>query len=324
MLNTGTMNLDDKSLTHHHFLPRFYLEYFSDNGKVDVVNRINGTARIKQKCNKVARAKGLYTFKDKRGELNGILENEIEKNVEGPASRVFSMLNSDTPKIPTDTDRFFMAQFIALQTRRTPESIRESELLYDFMMKADLQVKRHDDPVMKEFVDNIHNYEILPPRAMVLLQMLELMPIITELLMQRRWQILTFSRPMLLTCDAPVILIGNDYSTNFLERSPGFKTAKEIYFPLACNRLLVMRTSQYPEHVISGEPMQAVKMNKLIQDSSYQEIYRHPDLSNIYDSMSLGERPIMQIEGGPFNEEFMKPYNEAPVRKHPTRSRKTK
>ena len=234
-------------------------------------------------------------------------------------------------------DRIILAAFIALQYVRTPVKLRENELMYDFgskmMMRGQLRTDEgirqaiksaglDDKPEMfeniKDISSHLHDYEIMPAKGQLLIQMLKSVPELAGWIMRRRWSTLVFDQPSILTCDSPVLLMRDERIPGIYGRGVGFANAKEILFPLGAKRVLVLHYSLARERLIYGSTEDAIRINTAILDSSYEEIYSHPSLTSIYSGQALGDRPIMTIDSQSDND-LIETYNKPPTRKWPKR-----
>jgi hypothetical protein len=327
-----------KANTQHHFLPQMYLKGFAEGGKVDVINRVDGTVRTGQGVDTVARVRGLYSFQNEDGTLNGLLEDEIEKNVETPTKNILDGINTLFPGIPYGTNREVLAQFVALQHLRTPEKLRNSELTFEFMAKLMLRGQTISDEMTAAALERIgveptpetikdiremaasDNYEISPGKNILLNQMLDLLPRIMFLLLKAySWNILAFPEPSLITGDHPVVLIPDtSVPHSVYNHGVGFWNAKEIIFPLSSTRLLVLKNGYFPEKVKWASSRQANMANNAIMNSSYLEAYSPPSLTGTYAGHPLGARPVMEVSGG-LDPELLKQFNRPPERTHPHR-----
>jgi len=102
-----------------HFLPRFYLDGFADDGKVAVYDREANEVRVQQPIN-TGVIGHFYTMVDEQGRKRYELE-QLFSEYEGKAKPVIDKLAA-REEISAD-ERSDMAIFIALGTMRTPDVV---------------------------------------------------------------------------------------------------------------------------------------------------------------------------------------------------------
>ena len=326
---------NDQTNANHHVIPKFYLEGFTENGKVSVWGREDGRFYTAFPSN-IAKEKGFYTLTLQNGDKNDELE-KIFSDIEGRTKTIIQNINSLFPPAMDGDLKVTLASYIALQYVRTPEYRRRAELTGDQFAKLDIltryktkkqvvealkrQGKEPTDERVKsilEFSDNPHAYEIVPDKNSMIKIAIEMLPEIIPTFLNRPWRIVTFSKPSLITSDTPVLLIP-DYETPGIGAT-GLATAKEIWFPLSSTRMLVMgRMGMTLKNGVSdGNDHYAKEANEAQIRSSYIEAYGPPSLLKPFENTGLGNRALMQISSG-FDEEFFDHYNKPPDRLRPHR-----
>ncbi|MCB0906941.1 MAG: DUF4238 domain-containing protein [Nocardioidaceae bacterium] len=185
--------------TKHHIVPRFILARFANNrGQVYVRERL--TPREGLRNIKDLAVRDFYTFINDEGELDSSFESLLGE-VEKVAAAVLRD-HLDNPFMrprPFDTvERMAIDSLVSMQAVRGHAHRRRGEILADYYIKATNRQHLSDqDMVELEFVP--HQNELLKHSMMVASK-------VHQQLAQRACFIVTFDRPLLLTCDEPVLL----------------------------------------------------------------------------------------------------------------------
>lgn len=110
--------------TNHHYLPRSYLAFFSEDDRIATVDRVTGVQRIGDPTN-TAREKNFYTIVDAEGNGRDDLEDAFSE-LEGRAKTVIANMNCGFRLMPRYNQRDDLAEFIALQALRTARHSEET------------------------------------------------------------------------------------------------------------------------------------------------------------------------------------------------------
>ena len=244
-----------------HFLPRFYLEGFTKDGKVAVFDRDKNEVRTQQPVN-TGVIGHFYTMEDADGHQRFELEQMLSE-FEGKASPGIKKLAAKEQ--PTDEERADLAIFVALAGFRTPDII-ESLKLFNSGLIGDIakrmfanvdQVKetmrgKPGSPTSeeeleqeaKEMVDFAQSgqYEVTTNHRWAVGMAMKMAFEVAPLLAGRNW--LVVHRPnkkkSFVTTDAPVVL------STVTPREPSFygigfgNTDAMVVFPLTQSCALVM------------------------------------------------------------------------------------
>jgi hypothetical protein len=328
-----------KENSRHHYVQRAYLERFSADGRIDVIDRVTGIARYGQLVSSVATVRGFYSYETRSGDKDGSLEDVLEKNIETPANEIIKRL-TNSPAQLTDEEKVVLANYIALQLSRTLESKRMFEL--NFSLSADIEIFNlaNDGEIIREklkakgedssdsavasmqarLLDFDKNPEILPPRNLWLKYMLEGQEQMAQIIVERytSWHLAIFDEPSLITGDHPVIVrkIYDDH------RGTGVANADEIIFPISTTVVLMLTShTDLPEQVMYGtDKSVAIMINDIIKAGSYLEYYCPPALTERYVGDPLGKRTLLHMEGGENpGLEFLRKYSEPLKRERPIR-----
>lgn len=175
-------NVNNQASARHHYVQKAYLDKFTQQGKIDVISRVDGSVRPGQYPKNVANMTGLYTAIDEKGNKDGSLESAFEAEIELPAIRIISNITSLFPYIPNGEQRSVVAYYMAFQYLRTLEGRRKFEadagrfaaielfnIARDFKkLKGNLKSegKPHDYRAVKEYskkiLKSIDDFEIVP------------------------------------------------------------------------------------------------------------------------------------------------------------------
>jgi len=331
-----TAQAKDQTSARHHYLPKMYLEGFTEKGRISVWQRASGEVRTSTP-NNVANVRGFYTFTDKRGRKS----DEIEKlmaDMEGYVKNIIVNVNSLFPPAITGDYRFALAQYIAFQHVRTPAHRKELEQSADMIMKMQVRPnlqsreqiikelervgREPTEEAIKQLEDvysDPHSVEVVPSKESVMKLQLGQLPLLTQILMHRVWHIVAFEQSSLITSDCPVLLMPDQDQPYHWMRGTGFANAKEIWFPLSSTRMLVLARQNYKEpRIIRGNPAMAQEANEIQLASSYMEAFGPPSVIQPFENKPLGARPLGGIDAG-FDKEFFEHYNKPPDRPRPHR-----
>lgn len=321
-------NSNNQASTRHHYVQRAYLDKFTEKGKIDVINREDGGIRKGQRTAAIANERGLYTYKDDEGKKDGSLEGAFAIELEGPAIALINRITSVFPYVPRRRERSLMADYLAFQYLRTPESkrkfqtdagrfaainlfnmVNDDDEIVKILTKEKIDVnddniKKYRDETIKSLIDN----EIVPDGNTWLNYIVEGMGHIAPILHNRfNWHLFYFDKPTLITSDHPVVLrrIHSD------DMGVGFANADEVMFPLAKNYLLLLTTDTWmPEQVhFKHDHKLAEICNYYVANSSYIEIYSPPSISHEH-AEPLGKRAIIKMTGSiPKEVDFLSQYS---------------
>ena len=114
-----------------HFLPKFYLEGFANDGKVAVYDREKNEARVQQPVN-TGVIGHFYTMEDEQGRQRFELE-QLLSEYEGKAKPVIGKLAGRSEL--TADERTDLAIFIALGAMRTPDVVDSIKLMNSGMIR---------------------------------------------------------------------------------------------------------------------------------------------------------------------------------------------
>jgi hypothetical protein len=309
------VNGQQRKKTKHHYVPAFYLRFFAEDSKIATIERATGKRRDGDPKDTAA-IKDFYTFVDKAGNERDDLEGEFAQ-LEGAAHSIISNVNSDFCLIPHSEQKEILALFIGLQALRTPMSRRSDELMSDYITKLDLRVKIHDlesatnalrgtvfenvngsanDLLM--FIENITDFDFVPHQNEAVAMMMKLWPVAAYSMLFRKWTVVCFEKPSLITSDHPVMLHGRRTPTTGV----GFANAEVISFPLSPTRLLVMTEAEQAARVHRGSRAEGTQkgarsFNRALIQASYLQYFMPPSIADHWSLKALGPRALESIKG---------------------------
>lgn len=321
----------------HHYVPRFYLSYFGNRGKVSVWLKQTNAVRENQNPAKVARARQFYSFTDDRGDVFTRIE-EIMADLEGNTREVVESLNSNKAWAPPG-HREVLANFVALQHTRLPRQRKIIEKTVDLLTKLQLRLLMTTDEFTnkmasadkkeREIFDELKNSKVedykfvgTPTKGSAIKIAMESAVPIYEAIKERPWLLVKFKEPCLITSDDPVILLPRKNKSPL--EGVGFKTAEEIWFPLTAKMLLVMgpeSPNDWNESIpILDESQddnhhpyksQAEEHNRRQIVGCYMEAYGRTDLLRRFGVPDLKVHTGVEVHTG-FDKELAKYYNTPP------------
>lgn len=331
-------NSQNQANSRHHYVQKAYLDKFTETGLIDVIYRVDGSVRRRQRTENVANMKGLYTIVKDDGQKDGSLEGAFAIDIEDPAMKIINNITSLFPYVPRDKERSMLAHYVAFQYLRTLEAKRRFELETGRLAAIQIFNIANNPNKIKEYLVSIgkdasskgviqyrsqvlkavKNYEITPGANSWISTIMDNVAHIAQIMLERYyWHLYAYNDVALLTCDHPVVLrrIRSDM------RGIGFGNADEILFPLGNKHALILSTDPtLPEGVLMDPGRHISDMlNNLQMNASYLEIFCPPSLSNKYEGQVLGKRAIVTMTGSIPGIDFLNKYSGIQERERPNR-----
>lgn len=100
----------------HHYLPQFYLDRFSHNGRLVVFDELRSQLRVERPLNTAVRGH-YYSLLDEAGAKVEEVESDLAR-IEGRAKPVFQALSAR--QILSNEERYYLAVFLGFLACRTP------------------------------------------------------------------------------------------------------------------------------------------------------------------------------------------------------------
>ncbi len=246
-----------KPAKHHHTVPQFLLERFSENGVVTLIDRRDFSTRRDVGVRVALAQNDFYTLKTEHGPDTSVETDLFAKQIEAPAATAIRRVidHNRPPSFPAL--RQHISLFLAFQIVRgestrdaitsmmtanyrkvvsllTPEMLRRQSREMGIGEQTDEEIRE-----LWEFAQSSEKYKVevndetAAHLGLGLPIALELMPF----LMKRHWSILEFDEPLLLTGDEPLALIGDTLEPGEIG---GVERAPQIVFATDPHHALVM------------------------------------------------------------------------------------
>ncbi len=268
----------------HHFLPRFYLEGFTEGGVLAVYDRIVNTVRVQNPVN-TGVIGHFYTFEDADGRKRFEVEKMLSE-CEAKASIVIEKLSQQ--RDITDDDRADLAIFVALACFRTPDVIDSLKLfnsnlirdIADRMFSRVAEVKErmrvtpgapsdedalHDEA--QELVDFVRNgnCKVTTQHAWAIGTAMQTALKIAPILAGRNWIAIhrDTDKKSFVTCDAPVMLTTVAQPPGGFWGGIGFANPDAmVAFPMtqACALVMFGRDGAFQHRSVSAEQIRNFNM----------------------------------------------------------------
>ena len=239
-----------------HWVPRFYLKYFSipetrdaENPKVWVFSR-DADDPISVGIRNIASKRYLYSPVGLDGTRTWGTEAKLQK-LEGLLSRIWPALANDFVDFEGNLAlKRIVALFISTLNLRHPENVKETEWVHKSLVKfyEGFPKDQSGKPLIEsiEYRDNIYemdcsDYDSFRDadkeaiKTMFVDNIHWLSVSIAELLLEKRWSVVFSDSPVFITCDRPVAVIHPDKKV-FGIRTKG----TTILFPLSPTRVLLL------------------------------------------------------------------------------------
>jgi len=345
----------------HHTVPAFYLRYFADGDHL-LVRRIPNHRPIVCNLHDLAQ-RDFYTVMtdDPDGgppRPDGRIE-QVLRIVENNAAQVLGRLRNPLlvrRQVPGD-ERDDVAQFLAFQLVRGVRKRREVELLAEYHVKRTAGGRAEGDDEVPT-LDEIARLRVVPHPNEHLRMFGSVAEQAHTFLRDRPVCVVELDRPLLFTCDEPVLVIGNDVDEGhelecFLTererrrrrrrafahgqeqvrelvhlvptRQSGIAVAEEIALPLDPRRLLLLGplgADGEPYIRITGDAADelAADVTGRLLDQAYLWVAGHPQHATLHETEMPQPGPVLRIcDGGSV---FAQALNKAPSPRQPARLRR--
>jgi hypothetical protein len=283
----------------HHLVPQFYLQRFGLNNKVELVYREDLNRSIVLEVENALFERDFYTIDTDEGRDTSV-ERMFGTHVEGPAARALARVVEEKRPVSLPGLRGAISTFLAFQFVRGA-SVRRAQVEF-FKAQArkmaslatpemvQTELLRQGDRISYEEAEGIVSfaqggkYEIEVSHqanlhlGSALNAALELIPLFAN----RKWILLEFGTPTLVTGDEPIALVGDSLSPG---EALGVYNAPEIVFPTDPRHALVMvRPDRLSEDsVSSGNERMANVINRHVAFNCHRFVVRQPGTDPLRD-----------------------------------------
>lgn len=282
----------------HHVVSKFYLRHFADEREQLTTVMLPGDRTFTQSITNASVQTDFYTVIDTHGNESDLAEQALS-GIETPAADAWHELAAGVWPLPEE-HRGAMAAWLALQIlrssgiRNSMNEIATHALLLETVIGGRRRVREalissgepaDDESVDREWVDLFKN----PLRAQVhanhhLQQLAQMLPRVTQSLLDRRWLLTIFQRKALATSDHPVFVVPNTASAR-MGMGTGIENATVLHAPLTRRHSLAMYLpSAVPPEVFpggrdirrAGVAAVALYSNSCAVNSARQFLFHHP------------------------------------------------
>ena len=316
-LREGILPVKNKPPKAHHLLPRFYLKGFSEKGNI-LIQELGGQA-YQNSYNKAFVVNDFYKLADQDAYSESDFENHLAE-VESKAAGALRKLRNKEAIVPEE--KAHIAEFLLAQWVRG-EDFRDSSKSFANLAIRDMarQSKEEDIRLFHELTfskllpdeewkviwndyisENGPGFERSVENNFSQLKSLTLESKKTLLLI-RRWVVLDFGSPMLISGDRPVLLPILKRTANGII-NPGLAKADEVVFPMSRSLALVLKSlpnADNPEEIgtrlnsinwVQGDGDLANRINRRIAMNSRRKIFGHPSDAEQLAELSSTLNPI--------------------------------
>jgi hypothetical protein len=283
----------------HHVVSKFYLRYFADDNERVTTVMLPGDRTFPQSIGEASVQTGYYTVIDQQGQESDVAEQALSV-VEAHAATAWREVVAGVWPLPDD-HRGSVAAWVALQLLRG-SSMRDSmseiaslALLLQVIVGGRRRLREaliaagepvDDDTVNREWVELFRDPFRAEARAEHHMQQLaDMLPRVTQSLLDRTWLLTVYKRKALATSDHPVYVVPNEELTR-TGRGTGIANATVIHVPLTRRHSLAMyQPSAVPTQLAAlgrdfrwpGVTATALYSNSCAVNSARRFLFHHPD-----------------------------------------------
>ncbi|WP_410583838.1 DUF4238 domain-containing protein [Amycolatopsis sp. lyj-108] len=280
-------------------MSKFYLRYFAnDNERVTTV-MLPGDRTFQQSIGDASVQVDYYTVIDQAGQQSDVVEQALSL-VEAPAAAAWREVAAGAWPL-SDEHRQSMAAWIALQllrgssVRNRMSELASHALLLEVILGGRTRLREalsaggepvDDTAVNREWIGLFTN----PIRAEVatnhhMQHLVNMLPRVTQSLLDRWWILTVFKRKALATSDHPVHLVPNEEMLR-MGMGTGIENAMAIHVPLTRRHSLAMyQPSAMPSQLAApgsdirqaGVVATALYSNSCVVNSARRFLFHHPD-----------------------------------------------
>jgi hypothetical protein len=283
----------------HHVVSKFYLRYFADERDQVTTVMLPGERTFTQNIANASVQTDFYTVIDNDGHESDRAEQALSQ-IETLAADAWRELAAGAWPLPEE-HRVAMAAWLALQllrgsgVRDSMSEIATHALLLETITGGRRRVREaldaagepaDDETVDREWVDLFKN----PLRAQVhanhhVQHLAQLLPRVTQSLLDRSWLLTVFQRKALATSDHPVLVVPNDDATR-MGMGTGVENATVLHAPLTRRHSLAMYLpSAVPPGIsvdgrdvrLAGVAAVALYSNSCAVNSARRFLFHHPE-----------------------------------------------
>ncbi len=300
----------------HHVVPKFFLSRFAIDDQVQLVRREDLSCSFLANVDDALVETDFYNIETDAG-LSPEVEELLGTHIEGPAARAFRRVVDEARFPPMPGLRQILSQFFSFQFVRGPairrtllqqfktRAVKIAHLMTPAMARQHLRETDGRDPTDQEvaefvaFAQQTREEEVTVDKV-ANLHLGTALGVVYELLpyfARRKWQLLTFSEPLLITGDEPLGFVG--VSTKAGDRAHGVGAAPEIVIPTDPTHALVLvrpdRTTK--ERVVAGTPEMARIINLNLAYGCHRFLVHRPGTTPLKGLTLPKQGPSVRVQG---------------------------
>jgi hypothetical protein len=320
----------------HHTVPQLLLRRFaSEDGLVRMVERDDFSKWFDTGTVGALAQKHFYTIDTAEGPDTGVEEDLLAKHVEAPAARALRRVVDEGMFPPMPGLRETLSIFLAFQFVRGPgmraalleeyeafakmgSSRATAEMVRRYVKQDDGSELPHDE--VQELLRDLHDTESwrIVPSSEANHHLGAVLPMVFDLVPyfeQRRWHLMSFPAPVLITGDEPIGLVG--LSTSPGDGALGIKTASEIVIPVDPVHAFLLLPGDHPlpEGRLTGRPEMARIINNHVGYACHRYLVHRPGTDPLRGLTLAKKGRRIRIQGDKLS---MSP---RPPRRRPRKSR---
>jgi hypothetical protein len=299
----------------HHTVPKFYLERFSVDEHVELVDRNNFEKWIPASIKRALAENRFYSIETDEG-WDAEAEIMLAKHIDGPASSAIRRMFDEGRSLNAAGPRATISAFLAFQSvrgarerhalvehakavHRKMASMATPEMVLRYARAGGAEGMTEEDSVdTAEFLrGGEYKIEIHREASLHLGTALPIVEDLARMFYARSWCVFEFAEPWLVTSDEPVALVGADFHAP--GSAGGFPHAREIVFPLDPQHALVMvrPDRDVGQLRITLGPRDAQVINRHVAFNAHRFIVRKPG-TNPLAGLTVPERAPAVFEVG--------------------------
>lgn len=262
---------------YHHYIPKFYLSFFTGRGKKRQVWVFDKRIKKKYKTNtsKIARENNFYTLEEDIEDP--LIFEKYLSEIESKSKKVLESI-IQTNIFPRDqANAEVLLYFLALTTSRLPQKKDKINDFTEKVVKLTGSLIKEKNPDLKDAIDLLEQGKIkaVTSQSKLVDLYLKSTKTIFNLNLQRNWQlIINETQHDFVTTDSPVCLIWDKPELRRGVYSPGYADKKSvIYFPISPKHCLVGHFTNFRKEIFFRNDRMTLALNSILIFHSYRYIF---------------------------------------------------
>ncbi|OKX85368.1 DUF4238 domain-containing protein [Corynebacterium glutamicum] len=309
--------MSNKPAKRHHLIPQFYLDAFSEKGKLQM-QELAGKAYLVSKTNAFV-VNDFYRKTDDNAE-NALEFEDHLANVEAIASNALRSLRNNRRidlEEKSSIAEFLLAQWargdgfrsasrsfknLALRDMARNSSEKDVRLFHEISFEGPVEDEEWESIWKRYTCDEGPGFYSTVESSFSQFKQLT-KDTKQSILLTRKWVVLDFGRPTLISGDRPVIISDFQRTSNSV-LAPGIAVAQQIIFPMSRSLALILERESdeteteslekrlYSIQWMTGKQELAEEINVLVALNARKKIFGHPSDMNSLRDLSMISRPI--------------------------------